>query len=33
MGVGLVVATVYVLANLLVDLAYALIDPRIQVGR
>jgi peptide/nickel transport system permease protein len=33
MGVGIVVATVYVLANLLVDVAYALIDPRIQVGR
>ena len=32
MGVGIVVATVYVLANLLVDVAYALIDPRIQVG-
>jgi ABC-type dipeptide/oligopeptide/nickel transport system permease component len=27
------VATIYVLANLLVDLAYALIDPRIQVGQ
>ncbi len=33
MGVGIVVATVYVVANLLVDVAYALIDPRIQVGR
>jgi peptide/nickel transport system permease protein len=33
MGVGIVVATVYVLANLLVDVAYALIDPRIQVGQ
>ena len=33
MGVGIVVATIYVLANLLVDLAYALIDPRIQVGQ
>jgi peptide/nickel transport system permease protein len=32
MGVGLVVATVYVLANLLVDVAYGLIDPRIRVG-
>jgi peptide/nickel transport system permease protein len=33
MGVGIVVATIYVLANLLVDLAYALIDPRIQAGQ
>jgi peptide/nickel transport system permease protein len=33
MGVGIVVASVYVVANLLVDVAYALIDPRIQVGR
>src|SRR5262249_13045665 len=33
MGVGMVVATVYVLANLLVDVAYAFIDPRIQVGQ
>ena len=33
MGVGVVVATVYVLANLLVDVLYALIDPRIQVGQ
>ena len=33
MGVGIVVATIYVLANLLVDVAYALIDPRIQVGQ
>lgn len=32
MGVGMVVATVYVLANLLVDVAYAFIDPRIQVA-
>jgi len=32
MGVGIVIATVYVLANLLVDLAYAFVDPRIQVG-
>ena len=32
MGVGLVIATVYVLANLVVDVAYALVDPRIQVG-
>ena len=33
MGVGIVVATIYVLANLLVDLAYAPTDPRIQVGQ
>jgi ABC-type dipeptide/oligopeptide/nickel transport system permease component len=26
------VATIYVVANLLVDVAYALIDPRIQIG-
>jgi ABC-type dipeptide/oligopeptide/nickel transport system permease component len=32
MGVGIVIATVYIVANLLVDLAYALVDPRIQVG-
>ncbi len=32
MGVGIVVATVYILVNLLVDVAYALIDPRIRVG-
>ena len=32
MGVGIVVATVYILVNLLVDIAYALIDPRIRVG-
>jgi peptide/nickel transport system permease protein len=32
MGVGMVVATVYILVNLLVDLAYALVDPRIRVG-
>jgi peptide/nickel transport system permease protein len=32
MGVGMVVATVYIVANLLVDLAYAVIDPRVQVG-
>ena len=32
MGVGIVIATVYVVANLLVDVAYAFIDPRIQVG-
>ncbi len=32
MGVGMVVATVYVCVNLLVDVAYGFIDPRIQVG-
>jgi peptide/nickel transport system permease protein len=32
MGVGIVIATIYLLANLAVDLAYAFIDPRIQVG-
>jgi peptide/nickel transport system permease protein len=32
MGVGIVVATVYICVNLLVDIAYALIDPRIRVG-
>jgi peptide/nickel transport system permease protein len=32
MGVGIVVATIYILANLLVDVAYAVIDPRIRVG-
>lgn len=32
MGVGIVVATVYVLVNLAVDLAYGLLDPRIRVG-
>src|SRR5262249_30028700 len=32
MGVGVVVATIYVLANLIVDVAYALIDPPFQVG-
>ena len=32
MGVGIVVATVYVLVNLLVDVAYGLLDPRIRVG-
>ncbi len=31
MGVGIVIATVYIVANLLVDIAYAFIDPRIQV--
>lgn len=32
MGVGIVVAVVYVLVNLLVDVAYALVDPRIRVS-
>ncbi len=32
MGVGIVIATIYLIANLAVDLAYASIDPRIQVG-
>ena len=31
MGVGIVVAGVYVLANLVVDVAYAVLDPRIRV--
>jgi peptide/nickel transport system permease protein len=32
MGVGIVIATVYLVANLVVDIAYAFIDPRVQVG-
>ncbi len=32
MGVGMVVAIVYVVVNLLVDVSYALVDPRIRVG-
>ncbi len=32
MGVGIVVATVYVLVNLVVDVAYGLLDPRIRVA-
>ncbi len=32
MGTGLVVATIYVLVNLVVDIAYAFFDPRIRVG-
>jgi peptide/nickel transport system permease protein len=32
MGVGIVVATVYVLVNLVVDILYGLLDPRIRVG-
>ena len=32
MGVGIVVASVYLLVNLLVDVAYAVVDPRIRMG-
>jgi len=32
MGVGITVATVYLLVNLVVDVAYALFDPRIRVS-
>jgi len=32
MGVGIVIAAIYVLVNLFVDIAYALLDPRIRVG-
>jgi peptide/nickel transport system permease protein len=32
MGVGIIVASVYVLVNLLVDVAYAMVDPRIRMG-
>jgi peptide/nickel transport system permease protein len=32
MGVGITVATVYIFVNLLVDIAYALFDPRVRVG-
>lgn len=32
MGVGIVVASVYIFVNLLVDLAYAAVDPRIRMG-
>jgi peptide/nickel transport system permease protein len=32
MGVGIVVATVYVLVNMVVDITYALVDPRIRVA-
>jgi len=32
MGVSLVIAAVYILVNLLVDVLYALIDPRIRLG-
>ena len=32
MGVGIVVASVYICVNLVVDIGYALTDPRIRVG-
>ena len=32
MGVGIVIAAIYVLVNLFVDIAYGLLDPRIRVG-
>lgn len=32
MGVGIIVAAVYILVNLLVDVAYALLDPRVHAG-
>lgn len=32
MGTGIVVASIYVLVNLVVDVAYALFDPRIRIG-
>ena len=32
MGAGIVVASVYLVTNLLVDIAYPLVDPRIRVG-
>lgn len=32
MGVGIVVAAIYILVNLIVDVAYALLDPRVRVG-
>lgn len=32
MGAGIVIATVYIFVNLLVDIAYALVDPRIRVS-
>lgn len=33
MGVGLVVGVVYLIINLMVDLAYGFIDPRVRIGR
>src|SRR5207302_170132 len=32
MGVGIVVASVYLLVNLLVDIAYAVVDPRLRMS-
>ena len=32
MGAGIVIATVYIFGNLLVDIGYALVDPRIRVS-
>ena len=32
MGVSLVVAVIYIVVNMAVDLIYALIDPRIRLG-
>jgi peptide/nickel transport system permease protein len=32
LGVGVVIASIYIAVNLLVDVAYALADPRIRVG-
>jgi peptide/nickel transport system permease protein len=32
-GIVLVVAAIYVVANLLVDLAYAIVDPRLGASR
>ena len=32
MGVGIIIATIYIVINLLVDAAYAAIDPRIRIG-
>ena len=32
MGVGLVVGVIYLVINLIVDLLYGVIDPRVRVG-
>jgi peptide/nickel transport system permease protein len=32
MGFTLLVAVIYVVANLIVDLLYALVDPRVKLG-
>lgn len=32
MGVGIVIAAIYILVNLIVDISYGLLDPRIRVG-